>query len=105
MKTTSLTAVPREIEVTKDAIRKILTANVAIVTFEKTNGEMRKMKCTLNEKFLPPVDETVEKKERKKSEDSIAVWDLEKKGWRSFRYESMKNIEFGLALNEEHGIY
>lgn len=94
--------VDEAIELTKDAIHSILTNNVVVVTFTKKDGEERVMKCTLNENLLPPKDPDV--KPKKKSEDVIAVWDLDKSAWRSFRYDSVKHLEFGLTANEEYEI-
>jgi hypothetical protein len=37
---------------------------------------------------LLPVKED-DSKEQKRNPDVLAVWDLEKEGWRSFRYDSL----------------
>ena len=50
------------------------------------------MLCTLKVDLLPVVDKQEGdevKKERKESEESIRVWDLEKQDWRSFRIDSI----------------
>jgi len=61
------------------------------VTFTKKDGSLRTMLCTLKEKYLP--QQTVEEHtERKPSDTLVIVWDLEKKDWRSFRYDSV--LEF-----------
>ena len=54
------------------------------------------MLCTLAEKRIP--SEKMPKNSGKaKSEQSLAVFDLEKQDWRSFRFDSVKNIEFTLG--------
>ena len=63
------------------------------VTFEKVNGDIRKMLCTLQEGVIPKT--TGKKKENK---DILAVWDLGKNDWRSFRIDSVK----GVKLVTEH---
>lgn len=63
------------------------------VTFTKKDGTERIMKCTLQEEYLP---ETVGG-ERKKNEDSLAVYDLDMEGWRSFRWDSVKRINFTIG--------
>ena len=63
------------------------------VTFTKKDGTERIMKCTLQEEYLP---ETVGG-ERKKNEDSLAVYDLDVEGWRSFRWDSVKRINFTIG--------
>jgi hypothetical protein len=60
------------------------------VVFIKKDGTERKMLCTLNPDLLPvqtDLEEAVQKKAP--NPDVLAVWDLEAKGWRSFRYDSI----------------
>jgi len=48
------------------------------------------MLCTLNPDLLPAqidIEESVQKKTQ--NPDILAVYDLEKEGWRSFRYDSV----------------
>ena len=63
------------------------------VVFTKKDGTERTMKCTLMEKFLP---ETVGS-DRPRNDETLAVYDLEKEGWRSFRWESVKQVNFSLG--------
>ena len=82
---------------TRTEIEKVLKNSIVNVTFTKTDGSVRNMKCTLIEEFLPPVfqnnDEQMEKKTRKQSLDSLAVWDMDKNAWRSFRVDSVTKME------------
>ena len=63
------------------------------VVFTKKDGTERTMKCTLMEKFLP---ETVDP-DRPRNDETLAVYDLEKEGWRSFRWDSVKQVNFSLG--------
>lgn len=63
------------------------------VVFTKKDGTERTMKCTLMEKFLP---ETVGS-DRPRNDETLAVYDLEKEGWRSFRWDSVKQVNFSLG--------
>jgi hypothetical protein len=74
-------------------VMKMITATVV---FEKVDGTLRTMKCTLKPEALPPieVDESSEKKTRKVNPNILSVWDLEKNEWRSFRIDTVKNISF-----------
>ena len=63
------------------------------VVFTKKDGTERTMKCTLMEKFLP---ETVGS-DRPRNDETLAVYDLEKDGWRSFRWDSVKQVNFSLG--------
>lgn len=75
----------------KSLISKLVQGE-AKVTFTKKDGTERVMKCTLKEDVVP----AVESKEttRKVNEEVLAVWDLEKSAWRSFRIDSIKDVEF-----------
>lgn len=78
----------------KQKITDTLRANVCRVTFVKVNGDERVMDCTLKTDFLPP--QTVVKETttpRKVNEDALAVYDVNVDGWRSFRWDSIKNFE------------
>lgn len=68
-----------------------LKLGVVTVKFTKMNGELREMRCTLNDQFIPVTQETKEgvTKERKANPNVQAVWDIENDGWRSFRFDSI----------------
>lgn len=73
-----------------------LSGHVLEVTFTKVNGDNRVMECTLIPEMLPlvvesKIDDT--KTTRKVNEKTISVWDLNAKGWRSFRVENVTNME------------
>lgn len=74
-----------------------LHTDVVTVTFTKKDGSERVMRCTLQEEFLPAQDvkDIKEGKVRNKSEEVVAVWDLEKESWRSFRLDSIKAVKVG----------
>lgn len=61
------------------------------VFFKKKNGEVRHMMCTLNPNLAPDIQEERVKSAPEKtiSEEVVAVWDLEKFAWRSFRIDSV----------------
>jgi hypothetical protein len=76
----------------KADLKKLLQEKVLTVHFTKKDGTKREMRCTLLPEHLPVVDKREGdevKNSKKQSEESIAVWDLEKKSWRSFRIDSI----------------
>ena len=81
----------------KDQFKEILRTNVVDVTFIKKDGTERKLKCTLNENIVPAkvVDESANTVVRSVNNDAQAVYDVESKGWRSFRWDSVVAIEYG----------
>ena len=80
----------------KEWLKSMLRSEIITVTFEKLDGTTREMRCTLIESKIP--DESKPKNSGKsQSDDAIAVFDLEKQGWRSFRFDSVRRIEFTLG--------
>ena len=67
-----------------------LKSGVVTVIFEKVDGRLREMSCTLSEDVVPPSPPS--DKKRKTSTEVLAVWDTEKNGWRSFRFDKIKTI-------------
>ena len=66
--------------------------NICFVHFTKKDGTLRGMRCTLRSDMLPAQTDLEEHTQRKQTTEYVAVWDLEVKGWRSFRTDSV--IEF-----------
>ena len=78
-------------ELSKTNIMNMLKNNIVNVKFTKTDGSERDMRCTLMEAFIKPHDKKTDR-EKKVNEDIVSVWDIEKEGWRSFRYDSIISI-------------
>lgn len=85
----------------RDWVKSLLQKGPVTVTFTKADGTDREMLCTLDPAQLPevpvptgPVDGVVkEHKERKKpDEHSLRVFDLDKKEWRSFRFDRLQKV-------------
>ena len=74
-------------------VRETLEKGVAVVTFEKSDGQVRILKCTLDPNVVPAYKENGKTK-KIPSEDVQAVWDLEKNAWRSFRFDRVRTIKF-----------
>lgn len=92
--------------------KKWLKSHLAIgpvtVTFTKKDGTERVMECTTASTLVPvdtveevhytnttdPIDFPKSKKERKVNEDVCPVYDLESKHWKSFRWDSVKQVKF-----------
>jgi hypothetical protein len=80
-------------EFIREEVKAGLQSAIATVVFEKADGTLRQMRCTLMAEHLPVRDEKEDT--RKPNEETLAVWDLEVGGWRSFRLDSIKNIVYG----------
>lgn len=80
----------------KNWLRGLLRSGNTKITFVKKDGTEREMLCTLEESLIPE-----EKKPKgtgkEKNDDVLAVFDVEKQEWRSFRYDSIKSIGFTIS--------
>ena len=75
----------------KDWLKKQLMFDKTKVVFTKKDGTEREMICTINHHYIP--DEKQPKGLGKaKSEDALAVFDIELNEWRSFRYDAVKSV-------------
>lgn len=71
-------------------LQEQLKIKVLKVKFLKKDGTERDMVCTLRPDLMPrqiDLEESVQKKTP--NPDVLAVYDVEKDGWRSFRYDSI----------------
>lgn len=84
----------------KGVLHDDITKNLCVV-FTKKDGTDREMFCTLSESRIP-----AEKQPKSQASDSttagqgndsaIRVFDTEKQEWRSFRWDSVKEVRFDL---------
>jgi len=78
--------------VTKQKIKEALLENVCDIKFTKVDGTERVMRCTLKSDLVPAPEHKPEQN-RTVNESVLPVWDLEKKGWRSFRIDSVLELQ------------
>lgn len=81
---------------TKTDLKLQLEQNVLEVDFTKLNGDKRIMTCTLREDIKPTAtksDPLSQKKIREISDAVVNVWDVNAKGWRSFRYDRLNSVK------------
>ena len=82
----------------RETLIKNLQKKAMRITFTKVNGEERVMDCTLQEHIIPETSES----NRKQNEEVLPVFDINKGEWRSFRLDSVTNIE--LLAYQDHGV-
>jgi hypothetical protein len=80
----------------RDWIKGVLRNETATLTFQKKDGTMRVMKASLRDSDLPAYEKKTESV-RKQNDEVLSVVDLELNEWRSFRFDSIKKIEFTLG--------
>ena len=77
-----------------NTIIKRLLSGIWIVAFKKVeDGSIREMKCSLMEEYIGRKNQ---KESKNKSKEVLPVWDIDSKGWRSFRFKNviaMKAVE------------
>ena len=81
---------------TKADLKFQLEQNVLVVDFNKISGDKRVMTCTLREDMKPAATKTdtmSQKKVREMSDAVVNVWDVNAKGWRSFRYDRINAVD------------
>ena len=79
----------------KADLKNLLEQNVLTVDFTKLDGDKRVMTCTLREDMKPRAtkdDAMSQKKVREVSDAVVSVWDVNAKGWRSFRYDRINSV-------------
>ncbi len=75
-------------------LKGMLTSSEGVITFTKSDGTERVMKCTLVPDQLPKVEIKEDAKPRKESTTNMRVFDLEKNEWRSFTIKKVKQVNF-----------
>ena len=83
----------------KKWLKSHLRMGPVTIVFTKKDGTERVMKCTTDITLIMFKDPTVlESKEstRKVNEDIMPVYDLESSAWKSFRWDSIKQVRFTL---------
>lgn len=81
---------------TRADLKNLLEQNVVVVDFNKISGDKRVMTCTLREDMKPAATKTdtmSQKKVREMSDAVVNVWDVNAKGWRSFRYDRINAVD------------
>lgn len=88
------------VKIFKRWLKSHLAYGPTTVVFTKKDGTERVMNCTTNPELVPAVEiveSTESKKERKSNEEVMPVYDLEAKAWKSFRWDSVKQVRFELS--------
>jgi len=69
------------------------SGQVIHVEFTKKNGETREMNCTTNLDLIPESAHPSEDRMTYVKEDVVRAYDIDVKGWRSFRVDSVNVLE------------
>lgn len=75
----------------REQMLEMLREGVCEVQFEKKDGTMRTMKCTINQTYIPK--DLMPKTGVDYNSATIRAFEVPEKQWRSFRVDSVKNFE------------
>ena len=85
-----------QLTTTKEMLKDLLKKSVVEFKFKKTDGSERILKGTLASDIVPVYEKKTERKKRE-NDNVLAVWDIEKDEFRSFRINSLISYQ---ALEE-----
>jgi len=76
---------------TVEELNTQLRESTLVVTFNKLDGDERIMTCTKSYDIIP--EESRPKTEKEPPKGNVTVWDINAKGWRSFKYDRVTKVE------------
>ena len=79
----------------KYMLKELLQNGTVSIVFEKADGTIREMNCTLNPTEMPPqllTEQQNAAKVRNENPDLLAVWDVDANGWRSFHVSKVRSV-------------
>lgn len=77
----------------RDSMRYELSQGLCEVTFTKVNGDERVMTCTTELDAIPEDNRPKGTDKEPKTNTTIPVWDINAKGWRCFKSESVTKFK------------
>lgn len=72
----------------KHTLKELLHKSILSINFTKADGTLRKMVCTLREDLVQPHEKKTTRV-KKPNENILAVWDVNKDAFRSFKLDSL----------------
>lgn len=76
---------------TREEMVSMLRDGLCYVEFEKKDGTLREMTCTVNQTHIP--SDKIPKETVEYTDSVIRVFEVDKEQWRSFRVDSVKKFE------------
>lgn len=75
----------------RDWLKSHLVYGPVTVVFEKKDGTLREMLCTLKQDLVQSYEKKTERT-KTTNEEVCPVFDVEKQEWRSFRYDAVTEV-------------
>ena len=78
----------------KDTVKSLLREGESVITFEKADGSIREMRCTLDEGKIPVASLPKQSGKVRATNDEVQpVFDLDNQHWKSFRWDSLVSFK------------
>ena len=77
---------------TEKDLTNLLSEGILVVTFNKLDGDERIMTCTKDVKVIPE-GSLPKNSKTPRVQGLVTVWDVNAKGWRSFKYDRVTKVE------------
>lgn len=78
---------------TREQIKELAQNQIITVIFTKKDGTERTMNCTLNESSIPTEHRPKNSSTTARNDNTLAVFDTDKQGWRSFTIADVKHVQ------------
>jgi len=78
---------------TRQQIKELAQNKIITVVFTKKDGTERTMNCTLNESNIPTEHKPKNTGTSVGNDNTLAVFDTDKQGWRSFTIADVKHVQ------------
>jgi len=75
----------------REYLRQLLAHSTMRIVFTKRDGTERTLICTRDMNLVP--EENHPKGVKREAPDSLPVWSILDEGWRSFRFDAVKDVE------------
>jgi hypothetical protein len=83
----------------REYLKQLLSHSTMRIVFTKRDGTERTLLCTRNMGMVPV--ENHPKGVKREAPDSLPVWSILDEGWRSFRFDTVKDVE-AVQLDENN---
>jgi hypothetical protein len=91
----ALDEIVEEVDGFTEDLKHHLHKGVVKVIFTKKDGTERTMMATLNEELIPEDKKPKGTGKKVDNGETVAVYDVEADGWRSFNIDSIKEVDYG----------
>lgn len=82
------------LNISRTDLTEALRKGTIQIKFTKKDGSERLMKCTLQEGIVVPYERKTDRVVER-TDNNLAVWDVEATAWRSVNIDTIKEVDYG----------